>query len=94
VKQQPSDNLANKVQQLKEPPNNDKSKGFPKKIGVVFLGEKRRTFENKRSKLYLDFDEVACAHILLQMNYIQNLFGIPNSRPAGFYSQCLYLNKR
>jgi hypothetical protein len=32
----------------------------------------------------LDFDEVACAHILLQMNYIQNLFEFQIVDPPDF----------
>jgi hypothetical protein len=33
-----------------------------------------RKLQKTRSKLHLDFNELACAHILLQMNSIQNLF--------------------
>lgn len=46
---------------------------FLKKVGIVFLGKKWDWFL-KQSRLHLDFDEVACAHIILQMNRIQNLF--------------------
>jgi hypothetical protein len=84
MNQQSSMNLTSKSKLLEDQLNNGKSKELPKKIGIVFLGRKRR-HQNKRleillrkigvrSKLYLDFDEIACAHILLQMNNIQNLF--------------------
>jgi hypothetical protein len=81
---QSSRNLAGNGPRLEDHLNNEKNKGFPKKIGIVFFGRKR-SHQNKRlglfpkkigkqSMLFLDFDEVACAHILLQMNHIQNLF--------------------
>ena|SRR5215831_10401966 len=56
---------------------------FPMKVGIVFLGKKtgwRQATETillrlkRQSKLHLDFNALACAHIILQMNHIQNLF--------------------
>ena len=51
---------------------------FPKKIGIIFL-EKLKKVEYKqkykpRHSKDLDFEQVACAHLILQMNSIQSLF--------------------
>jgi hypothetical protein len=84
VMNQSSRKLAGNGPRLEDHLNNEKNKGFPKKISIVFFGRKG-SHQNKRlglfpkkigkqSMLFLDFDEVACAHILLQMNHIQNLF--------------------
>jgi len=54
---------------------------FPKKVGIVFIehirlkhtqGRPRKT--DQGNNLRLDFDQVACAHLILQMNTIQSIF--------------------
>jgi hypothetical protein len=50
---------------------------FPKNIGIVFLEQKREKLNRLKfwkEKMYLDFDQLACAHLILRMNRIQNLF--------------------
>jgi hypothetical protein len=61
---------------------------LPKNIGVVFLEEYsgNQRFGRKGSKLRLDFDQLACSHILLQMNGIQNLFNYEIIEPPQFLS--------
>ena len=49
---------------------------FPKRIGIIFL-EKLEKIKQKykpRHSKDLDFEQVACAHLILQMNSIQSLF--------------------
>lgn len=43
---------------------------FPKRIGIVFIED----IENKNKKPKLEFNQIACAHLLLQMNGIQQSF--------------------
>jgi hypothetical protein len=59
---------------------------FPKRVGVVFLERRKRELQEeplyedprfwiiKRSELSLDFDQDACAFLLLQMNQYQSIF--------------------
>lgn len=71
------------VHQLEDRSTNEKAR-FPKKVVIVFLGKKKGRLQAiysllnwlklKKPKLLLDFDQLACAHIILQMNQIQNLF--------------------
>ena len=49
---------------------------FPKRIGIIFLEKLdivKEIYKPKHSK-DLDFEQVACAHLILQMNSIQSLF--------------------
>lgn len=51
---------------------------FPKRIGIIFLEKLKKVaykqkYKPKHSK-DLEFDQVACAHLILQMNSIQSLF--------------------
>ena len=66
--QQSPDNM----RQLEDHSANEKIR-FPMKVGIIFLGKKWDWFL-KQSRLHLDFNGLACAHIILQMNHIQNLF--------------------
>ena len=45
-------------------------KRFTKNVGIVFI----EPLYGKRTKNVLNFDQLACAHLLLQMNRVQNLF--------------------
>jgi hypothetical protein len=45
----------------------EKLKYFPKKIGIVFA-------EKRRLEKILNFDQIACTHLLLQMNSVQKIF--------------------
>lgn len=51
---------------------------FPKRIGIIFLEKlKKVAYKQKykpRHSKDLDFEQVACAHLILQMNSIQSLF--------------------
>src|SRR4051794_25948374 len=70
-----------------EPIGEAKMKRFPKKVGIVFLEKsvEKRTFPYikksskirlgvNKSKMHLNFNQLACAHFLLQMNFVQSLF--------------------
>jgi hypothetical protein len=51
-------------------------KEFPKRVGIIFVEEisvDEETKKASKSKL-LKFDQVACAHLILQMNKHQDLF--------------------
>lgn len=50
----------------------DKKEIFPKRIGILFIEE----LNKDKSKLVLNFDQLACAHLLLQMNTIQKIFDL------------------
>jgi hypothetical protein len=45
-------------------------KRFTKNVGIVFI----EPLYGKRTKNVLNFDQLACAHLLRQMNRVQNLF--------------------
>lgn len=45
-------------------------KRFTKNVGIVFI----EPLYGKRTKNVLNFDQLACTHLLLQMNRVQNLF--------------------
>ena len=51
---------------------------FPKRIGIIFLEKLEKVAYKEKYKPShskdLDFEQVACAHLILQMNSIQSLF--------------------
>jgi hypothetical protein len=55
------------VEDVKEQENKER---FPKKIGIVFIEETKKN----KSKIKLNFDQIACAHLMLQMNSVQEIF--------------------
>ncbi|HZB16094.1 MAG TPA: hypothetical protein VE445_02915 [Nitrososphaeraceae archaeon] len=55
----------------------DKERGiFPKKVGIIFMERypRRRVGWIHPKEPRLDFDQLACSHLLLQLNGIQSLF--------------------
>ncbi|HSF51117.1 MAG TPA: hypothetical protein VLA74_10195, partial [Nitrososphaeraceae archaeon] len=69
--------------------NDDETSIFPKKVGIVFIddvSDSKKTLKNNLKKLslkiksekgnkpHLPFDQIACAHLLLQMNKVQDIF--------------------
>jgi hypothetical protein len=55
----------------------DKKETFPKSVGIVFIERRqanwRKWFSRKKGPA-LKFDQLACAHLVLQMNRVQNIF--------------------
>jgi len=67
-----------------------KSDSFPKNVGIVFIEglkyDNKKTFKNTLKQFFLkitsirtnrprlNFNQLACAHFLLQMNTVQNIF--------------------
>jgi hypothetical protein len=50
---------------------------FPKRVGIIFLEKLEKVEFKRKYKLMhpgLAFEQVACAHLILQMNSIQSLF--------------------
>ena len=45
---------------------------FPKNVGIVFC--ENSSPNNTGSAVRLNFDQIACSHLLLQMNFVQNTF--------------------
>lgn len=45
---------------------------FPKNVGIVFC--ENSSLNNTGSGVRLNFDQIACSHLLLQMNSVQNTF--------------------
>src|SRR4249920_4049733 len=50
---------------------------FPKRVGIIFLEKRPLLGKNEKPKKVkggLNFDQIACAYIILQMNRVQNIF--------------------
>ena len=43
---------------------------FPKNVGIVYC----ENYDHSNTKIRLNFDQIACSHLLLQMNSIQKIF--------------------
>lgn len=77
---------------------------FPKNVGIIFLErpsnyvkrfqENKKIFKSKRKGTVgsLDFDQVASAHLFLQMNYVQRIFQFQVIRP--FFLEKTYFQER
>src|SRR5438034_1294869 len=48
--------------------------GAPKKVAIVFLGDHRKEEIKSNNIQKLGFHKFACAHLLVQMNSVQDLF--------------------
>jgi hypothetical protein len=73
-----------------KPENSKDTSIFPKKIGIVFIddiSDSKKILKNtlkelllkikpkkENNKPHLNFNQIACAHLLLQMNKVQNIF--------------------
>jgi hypothetical protein len=70
--------LPTKIQSSEE-----SSRGKFKNIGIIFIEEiPNGKFYTRKRSIRLDFDQVACAHLLLQMNPEQNLFNFQIISPG------------
>ncbi|MGH9980321.1 MAG: hypothetical protein ACRD6U_02065 [Nitrososphaeraceae archaeon] len=86
----PESHLAENTQKIKQKSgNNDETNIFPKKVGIIFIddiSDSKNTIKNTLKKLlrkikskennkpHLNFNQIACAHLLLQMNKVQDIF--------------------
>jgi hypothetical protein len=88
--------LPSEFEEQEELDEKERLQRFPKRVGVVFIEERRHNeskFGLRRSHaLKLNFDQIACAHFLLQMNNVQSIFDFQIVVPPEEYFKTPFKN--